>query len=407
MAQSTASSRAPTSSQTYTSAPGIRPSAERRPSLPVTGMEQPFSPRHSLQPVPHSAGPDVTTFRGQFAEPYVAYLSTDLEILKVSPQFNRLFDMPLLRRNLRAIVHLDHSHQLRALVDYFDQERGQYSQPNTLAPLRSAESQILESLDFAEVDRVTRDFREKEGTWLFYRNEQRSDLDSIPYTISLAQRGTFFFVVLIIRPGSHLQPLRRPAYGLSSSRSYPAPSPYRNSEPTSPLSSMPQHLTTSLPSVGPTHPTAPAAPNAPSSSHLDWFSRVTRAEPQSFSPTTTSAPSTLPGAPLSSARMAYPPPQPQPPPPPPTYRNSARAIRPASLVMPPVMPSNSAPATPNHPDATFWEAGSSSSRRQSVVTPGSSAKRRASDGKTDEAEDTQPGGVRKKGRLMDIGELLD
>jgi len=382
---------------------------ERRPSLPVAGLESPFNERPYLQQVPHSAGPNVSSFRDQLpdSDPCVAFLSTSLEFLKVSRSFQRLFEQPLYKKNLRDAIHPDHRVQLSALEEQFSRERGQFSQPNTLAPLRGAEVQVLEHLDFADHDDLGRGFQRTNGTWLFRRQESSDKMDSIEYRIGLAQRGSFFFVVLFIRPGSHLHPPQRTSYGASSSREIPGPSSWGRSEPTSPFSSMPQHLATTLPSVGPSH--SPSAP--PYFEQNEWYNRRPRSEHHHHHPPPLASP-TLSGPHSSSisARLSYPhPPQ---PPPPPNFHTTARAIRPTSLSLAPLNPSNSAPATPNRPDATFWEAGVAgpSSRRQSMVqgeTPGSGTKRRASDGKTDEEEDSQGGNARKKGRLMDIGDIIN
>jgi hypothetical protein len=169
----------------------------------------------------------------------------------------------------------------------------------------------------------------------------------------------------------------------------PGPSsPFHRSGDTSPFSTLPQHLSTTLPPVPIGHASASPGREQQFSSG-GYFSR----QPLQ---TTTS-----PGG----ARM-------QPPPQPPLLSRESSVREPrrpealGNLNLPPIL-STSAPTTPNNPEASFDTPGSSGNAPGSSSTmlePSSSrSQRRSSVERADEADDE----TSRKRRRLEIGGLIE
>lgn len=392
------------------SSPYTSRSTDRRPSLPIAGVERGYGAGLSLPPPPHSAGPDVTSFRlpGRIdQELYVAYLSMELNLLNVTGPLRRIVGGPqdLSSLSLLDVVDARHYAEIRSLQTQLREER-QRTDPNLLPPLSDASHAAVQTLDERDVDRVTDSFRERESQWLFHFPAGRSEQFTI--TISLAKTTTFFIALVLQRPPGVTQPYpairNQPSDTAAPVSTHPlfppdtrpakfgAPggpsSPYhRPSEPGSPFSTLPQALSTSLPPIQTGYP---ASSPSREQQYGGYFGR----QP---APTTDSSRATM-----------------QPPPQPPTLPRAAsvrETRRPAplsNLNLPPLR-QHSAPSTPNNPEASFETnrynslndpPGSSSS---AAHEPGSSRSQRRRS--VDRAEDVEDEASRKRRRL-DIGDLI-
>jgi hypothetical protein len=400
----------------YHGGAGLRSQAERRPSLPVGGTGLGLSSGVSLPPVPRSAGPDVTTFaqRGPDRFHYdnlVAYLNMEFNILKLSDSLRvHMGGQDVMSRPLQDFVDSVHHGEIQAIQNQLREERLR-ADPMELPAIRGAEQLAVQHLDQTDADRVTSGYREKEGYWLF--NMPGGKRENMKFTISLARTSTFF-VALILRPLSPIS-ASAPVQSFQTIRSQPvefaapvptnpvfnplpreahfaAPgpsSPYHRSGDTSPFSTLPQHLSTTLPPVPSSHTSASPAREQQFSSG-GYFSRQGP------------APTTSPGG----ARM-------QPPPQPPLHpregsvREARRPEPLANLNLPPIL-NTSAPSTPNNPDAAFDTPGSSGNAPGSSSTilfePSSiRSQRRSSIDRADDADDE----TSRKRRRLEIGGLIE
>jgi hypothetical protein len=393
--------------------PSLRPHAERRPSLPVPVTGPGIGSGLSFPPVPHSAGPDITSFnqRGGFQyDSLVAYLSMEFRILKLSDPLRAfLGGQDLSGRLLQDLIDPAYHAEIRSLQNRLLDERRE-RQPLELPVLRGAEQHVVQGLDHTDADRVTSGFREKEGQWVL--NIAGGRRENMRYIISLS-RTTTFFITLILRPFSPTS-ASGPAQGFQFPRTQPLelaaptpahatytpaprethyvppePSSYQRSAPSSPFSTLQQHLSTTLPPVQSGHPLSSSPSREQQFGSGGYFSR----QQAPTGPTTTSPsgagmqpPPHLPGM-LQSTR--------------PNTRSRPEPLVSSLINLPPIL-GTSAPTTPSNPEAAFEAGQNPPGSISSAVEPGSGTRRRASIDSNEEAEQDSS----RKRRRLEIGELI-
>jgi hypothetical protein len=413
---------------------------DRRGSLPVIASSS--QSHHNLDPRlgqgPQSASPEVTSFRFGHQEPrrwrteslpLVAFLNLDLRILKAMEPLRALIaDSGDVRGTmLEALLAPRHRESLRRLETSLREERTQ-REPTLLPSIfpDESEARAVQHLSESDVPHITQGYNvDHTDTWTFVLPHGRTE--TFYCRVRLARTSVFFAVMELQRiasassqtsnyanaPSSDLFAPRSP---FSAPRSiqremYPPapPSPFARSEPVSPFSSLPGHLTSSLPHGSPASLLPSAHPSVSPGRDLafgssSYFPR----QPGTTSPGTGGYP------PTSGASM-------QPPPNPslsgmpglPRSNTSGREMRrpePLSNVqLPPII--TSAPTTPIN--SSFFESQSSSAgHRPQQSTPvmttpqyqqGSGSARRSSPGEDTDEESSSS----RKRRRLNIGEIIE
>jgi hypothetical protein len=337
-------------------------------------------------------------------EPFVAFLNLDLRILKATDQLRFLLtDRGEIRgRALEDFVENRHIEALHRLQNELREERTQ-REPTFLPGIfpGEQEQQAVQQLNENDVDRITQGYTDRLDTWSFHLAHGR--LEMFHCRIRLARTSIFFATLSLQRiaaPSTHSQSsgysLRRQSIDMAApvqtqpsglpprdSIGYaPAgpPSPFAQSAPSSPFSTLPQHLITTLPAA--TGSVLSTLGPAPLMQDLvgGYFPRQVAV-----------------AAGRSGASM-QPPPQPGLQVPRPNTARESRRPEPLSGLQLPPLVSSSAPTTPL--GNQFFEQ--QQQQQGSASQPGSARR-----GSTDRHDDTDPEEANRKRRRLNIGEIIE
>lgn len=317
-----------------------------------------------------------------------AFMNMEFRILKANGRFHEVLGggASVTGRSLVDFVDPIHAEALRYLQSELRDERSR-REPTFLPGIYPdvQEQEAVQSLEDADIERISEGYSKRQNVWTFTLPGGR--IETFRTSIRLARTSTFFATIVMQReprttstPTSYLPQTQGAEFGASpvlaqrvpGAQSAPTPgSPYPRSTPSSPFSSLPRHLLTTLP---------------PSQTSVSLTAHTTRAS----SGQEAGYPSRSTVAGLVNPFAMQPPPQP-----PLTRPSTARELRRPETIehlqLPPIV-SSSAPTTPL--SSHFFEPSSSQ--------PGT-VKRLSSDRSDDEdSEDTA-----RKRRKLDIGEIIE